>query len=106
MAFPDAAPPAPANAGNGRRKSVEAGRLNVPDNKDTTADAQANKPLIDKFGKRHTLAIFDNWSPEILKALGIRRVKPESPPITNNPPKFRTARKPAAAAGRLAAMKG
>ena len=30
--------------------------------------------LIDKYGHRHSEAIFRNWSPAAIKALGIRRV--------------------------------
>ena len=79
MAFPEAARVAPAIAGGDPCKSVEAGRLNVPDNKDTTAEKQAKKPLIDRHGHRHSEAVLHNWSPAILKAMGVRRIKPDEP---------------------------
>jgi hypothetical protein len=34
-------------------------------------------PLVDKYGKRHSEAVFKNWSPAAIKALGIRRVEPQ-----------------------------
>ena len=80
MGFPEAARAAPAMiAGGDPCKSVEAGRLNVPDNKDTTAEKQAKKPLIDRHGHRHSEAVLHNWSPAILKAMGVRRIKPDEP---------------------------
>ena len=37
------------------------------------------RPYIDRYGHRHSAAVFENWSPAVLKALGVRRIKPESP---------------------------
>lgn len=34
----------------------------------------AGQPLVDKHGHRHSEAVFRNWSPAAIKALGIRRV--------------------------------
>ena len=77
MAFTEAARAAPAIADGDPCKSVEAGRLNVPDNKETTAEKQAKKPLIDRHGHRHSEAAVRNWSPTIIRALDIRRVEPD-----------------------------
>ncbi len=77
MASPEAAMAAPAIAGGDPCKSVEAAWLNIPNNKDTAAEKQANKPLIDRHGHRHSEAVMRNWSPAVIQALGIRRVEPE-----------------------------
>ena len=41
-----------------------------------------DRPLIDKYGHRHSEAVFKNWSPLAIQALGIRREvrKPETQP--------------------------
>jgi hypothetical protein len=37
-------------------------------------DQRHQKPLIDKFGNAHSEAIFTNWSPQMLRIMGIRRL--------------------------------
>ncbi len=76
MSPPDAAPPASALAENGRRK------IDLPTKEITHKDsneAAPVQPFVDRFGHLHSAAIFDNWNPAVIRALGIRRVKPESP---------------------------
>ena len=42
-------------------------------------EGMTERPYIDRYGHRHSAAVFENWSPAVLKALGVRRIKPESP---------------------------
>ncbi len=38
----------------------------------------SDHPYIDKHGHAHTEAVLRHWSPAVLKALGVRRIKPET----------------------------
>lgn len=42
-------------------------------------EAALAQPFVDRYGHRHGAGIFDHWSPAVIRALGIRRIKPESP---------------------------
>lgn len=56
--------------GDGRGSGkLQADKLN-PRNKPSPLPGQ----LVDRFGHAHSEAIFRNWSPAVIKALGIRRV--------------------------------
>ena len=64
--------PAPASAGNGRRKTDQVGRQIEPEN---STDAAPPQPLID----RHTEAVLRHWSPAVLKALGVHYIESGEP---------------------------
>lgn len=40
----------------------------------TSSPRFKDRPLIDKYGHRHSAAVLTNWSPLAIKALGIRKV--------------------------------
>jgi hypothetical protein len=40
------------------------------------SDAADDRPLIDKFGRRHSQAVLHSWSEPALRALGIRPINP------------------------------
>jgi hypothetical protein len=68
--------PAPAVAGSGPRKTDRPPRAISSDNTLTELQAQPGR-LIDKCGHEHSEAIFRNWTPAAIKAMGIRRVGDE-----------------------------
>ena len=74
MTWPKTTKPAPASAGNGRRKIDLLGRQITPEN---TSEADTAQPLIDKHGHAHSEAVLRHWSPAVLKAMGVRRIKPD-----------------------------
>ena len=65
--------PAPAVAGSGPRKIDRPPRAISSDNTLTELQAQPGR-LIDRYGHEHSEAIFRNWTPAAIKAMGIRRV--------------------------------
>jgi hypothetical protein len=42
-------------------------------------DQHQRKPLVDKFGNRHAESVLTNWSPTILKIMGVRRLEGGEP---------------------------
>ena len=70
------AKPAPALAENWLRKTDQVGRQIEPENSTGAAPAQ---PLIDRFGHHHSAAVFENWSPAVLKALEVKYVESGEP---------------------------
>ena len=76
MARQNKAAPASALDENGRRKLDRAGHQIDLENSTYSDPPQ---PLIDRHGHRHTEAVLRHWSPAVLKAMGVLRVKPESP---------------------------
>jgi hypothetical protein len=39
-----------------------------------SADQRQRKPFVDKFGNRHAETVLTNWSPQMLRIMGIRRL--------------------------------
>ena len=76
MARQNKATPASALAENGRRKTDQVGRQIDPEN---STDADSPQPFIDRFGHRHSAAVFENWSPAVLKALEVKYVESGEP---------------------------
>jgi hypothetical protein len=68
--------PAPALAGNGPRTTDRLGSAISCDNTLSELQAQPGR-LIDNCGHEHSEAIFRNWTPAAIKAMGIRRVGDE-----------------------------
>jgi hypothetical protein len=56
---------------------VRAAKLNVT--RDTSLSSENQGRLVDRFGHEHSEAIFRNWTPAAIKALGIQRVRPAYP---------------------------
>jgi hypothetical protein len=42
-------------------------------------DQRQRKPLIDRYGNRHAESVLSNWSPQILRILGVRRLEGGEP---------------------------
>jgi hypothetical protein len=76
MSPPHVTRPAAALTACGPRRSDRAGQPISPSDRPQERLSQ----LCDKYGHLHSEAIFHNWSPAAIKALGIRRidVKPET----------------------------
>ena len=73
MAPPSVGKPAPANAGNGLQKNDQVRpQINPEDSNEFAPD----QPFIDKFGHLHSAAVLWAWSPEMQRAMRIRRVEP------------------------------
>lgn len=39
--------------------------------------ADTAQPFIDRFGHKHSSSIFRHWSPAVIQAMGVRRIKPD-----------------------------
>jgi len=75
MAPRNATRPATALANSEPRKSdLLGGEINSANSNSANIAQAPRASLIDKHGHRHSEAIFRNWSPAAIKALGIRRV--------------------------------
>jgi hypothetical protein len=70
MAFPKMEKAAPALAGSDPLKSSRLGGATVKTDKSKPKPGQ----LVDRYGHVHSEAIFRNWSPAAIKALGVRRI--------------------------------
>ena len=53
-----------------------AAKLKGGDPSSVASDAADDRPLIDKFGRRHSRAVLHSWSEPALRALGIRPINP------------------------------
>ncbi len=52
-------------------------RIREPNHPEHTNEADTAQPLIDKHGHAHSEAVLRHWSPAVLKAMGVRRIKLE-----------------------------
>ena len=64
---------APTLADSDLREDCLVGRLDTFSHTNSIATAQADQ-LVDRYGHLHSEAIFRNWSPAAIKALGVRRI--------------------------------
>ena len=60
-------PGLPEDCADGNERCVHASVADSP-------DQHQHKPLVDKFGNRHGESVLRNWSPQILRVLGMRRL--------------------------------
>ena len=74
MTRPKKTKPASALAENGPRKREMTGNQITPL---LTTNTDTAQPLVDKHGHAHSEAVLRHWSPAVLKAMGVRRIKPD-----------------------------
>ena len=59
---------------SGGSEDVSADQVEHPSDNESPDPKQERKPLIDRYGNRHAESVLSNWSPQILRILGVRRL--------------------------------
>lgn len=90
MAAQETAKPAPGRSGKRARKADRLGGTISLSNTTGQANGQADKPLIDRHGHRHSEAVLTNWSRAALQALDVRWRDTGEPAVAADWPAPRT----------------
>jgi hypothetical protein len=66
----------PTAGDRGLSEDVSAAAVEPLRDNESPDPKQGHKPLIDKFGHAHSESVLRDWSPAMLRIMGIRRARP------------------------------